>query len=151
MPHRPIRIATRAIIIQDNRVLLVNAFPGPQSTLWCAPGGGVERGQSLPENLVREVYEETGLGIKVGAPCLINEFHNPDDGFHQVEVFFRCQIINGALDEHWQDPEQIVERRRFFSAGELQTIRVKPDSLPLVAFDTAMTAGYDALERLVKP
>jgi hypothetical protein len=65
-------------------------------------------------------------------------------------VFFRCQVISGILDDSWQDPEQIVERRRFFSREELQTIRLKPDSLPGVAFDSGLAAGYDALELLVK-
>lgn len=150
MKDRPIRIATRAVIVEEGRLLLVNAFPGPHSNLWCAPGGGVEKGQSLPDNLAREVLEETGLVIDVGAPCLVNEFHNPLDGFHQVEMFFRCRIVSGELDQTWQDPERIVERRRFFAPRELESIRLKPDSLPRVAFDEGLIAGYDALELLVK-
>ncbi|WP_073198268.1 NUDIX domain-containing protein [Roseovarius marisflavi] len=59
-----IRIATRAVIVKDQRLLLVNAFPGQQSDLWCAPGGGAEVGASLPDNLQREVFEETGLRVK---------------------------------------------------------------------------------------
>ena len=42
-------------------MLLVNAYPGEASDLWCAPGGGAEAGTSLHDNLVREVLEETGL------------------------------------------------------------------------------------------
>jgi len=158
-----IRIATRAIIMQDRRLLLVNAFPkgsgeksgSPHwrqtpcnSDLWCAPGGGAEAHSSLPDNLAREVHEETGLTIRVGAPCLINEFHNPDTGFHQVEVFFRCTVIKGVLSADWQDPEQIVQSRRFFTRDQMENIRFKPDSLPDVAFNRGM--GYDRLETLVK-
>ncbi|WP_371226717.1 NUDIX domain-containing protein [Roseovarius sp. 2305UL8-3] len=143
----PIRLSTRAVIVQDSRLLLVNAFPGERSGLWCAPGGGAEPGQSLPDNLAREVYEETGLTIAVGKPCLINEFHNPADGFHQVDVFFRCSITAGALSETWEDPEQVVHKRRFFSQSELGTIRLKPDSLPRIAFSD--TLHYDPLEVLV--
>ena len=149
MSHRPIRLATRAVILRDDRLLLVNAFPGAQTTLWCAPGGGAEPGQSLPENLAREVFEETGLRISVGAPCLVNEFHNPDDGFHQVEVFFRCKITSGVLNDDWQDPENIVTKRRFVARDEMARLRFKPDSLPHVAWARGM--GYDPLERLVKP
>ena len=143
------RLAVRAVIVQDNCVLLVNAFAGRRGDLWCLPGGGVERGASLPYNLAREVFEETGMGITVGPPCLVNEFHNPDDGFHQVEVFFRCTVIDGRLDDTWRDPEGIVVERRFFSADDLATIRFKPDSLPDVAFRRGF--GYDPLERLVLP
>ncbi|MEM1021733.1 MAG: NUDIX domain-containing protein, partial [Pseudomonadota bacterium] len=75
-PKSP-RLAVRALILHQNRLLLVNAWGGGVSDLWTAPGGGVERGASLPENLAREVHEETGLEIDVGAPCLVNEFHDP--------------------------------------------------------------------------
>lgn len=144
----PIRLATRAIIVENSRLLLVNAFPGAQSNLWCTPGGGAQAGASLPDNLKREVHEETGLTIDVGPPCLINEFHNPDDRFHQVEVFFRCRITDGTLDDSWRDPAAIVDRRRFVTRDEMAALRFKPDSLPDVAF--ARGIGYDPLEVLVK-
>lgn len=143
----PIRLATRAIIVEEDRLLLVNAFPDGQSDLWCAPGGGAEQGASLPENLIREVHEETGLDVRVGPPCLVNEFHNPDDGFHQVEIFFRCTILAGALRDDWDDPAKIVTHRRFVTRTEMDGLRYKPDSLPDVAFSRGM--GYDPLERLI--
>ena len=147
MRQRPIRLATRALIVKDDKLLLVNAFADADSTLWCAPGGGAEPGQSLPDNLAREVHEETGLTIRVGPPALVNEFHNPVDGFHQVEVFFRCTVTAGALCDDWTDPEGIVHRRRFFTRAEMGAIRYKPDSLPDVAFSRGF--GYDPLEVLV--
>ena len=134
MKHSQVRVGSRAIIIHENRLLLVNAYPDGQSDLWCAPGGGIERGTSLPDNLAREVHEETGLRIHVGAPCLINEFHDPRSGFHQIDVFFRCSIIDGTLDPDWVDPEGIVTQRRFFTRDETQSIRFKPDSLARVAW-----------------
>jgi 8-oxo-dGTP pyrophosphatase MutT (NUDIX family) len=142
------RLAVRALILQDNRLLLVNAWRDLRSDLWCAPGGGVEAGTSLPANLIREVQEETGLTIAVGAPALVNEFHDPPSGFHQVEVFFRCQIAAGSLSDAWQDPERIVTRRRFFTREEMARIRVKPDSLALVAWGQG--CGYDPLEVIVR-
>ncbi|WP_299926447.1 NUDIX hydrolase [uncultured Pelagimonas sp.] len=151
MNNRPIRLAVRGIILHENRVLLVNAWPPSksrqQSDLWCAPGGGVEKGQSLPDNLAREIMEECGFHVDVGAPCLINEFHNPDDGFHQVEVFFRCQM-SGDMPSVWQDPEQVVTKRRFFGRDEVQALRLKPESLRRIPWTDEI--AYDALERLVK-
>lgn len=148
-PKSP-RLAARALILQDNALLLVNAFPDGRSDLWCAPGGGVETGASLHDNLMREVYEETGLQIAVGAPALVNEFHDPASGFHQVEIFFHCAITAGDLTPDWRDPAKVVTERRFFSQVDLQTgkIRFKPDSLPQVAWGQGLT--YDPLERLVR-
>ena len=148
MPPRSPRLAARAIILRDDKLLLVNAYPDGKSDLWCAPGGGVERGASLPDNLVREVYEETGLRVSVGAPCLINEFHDPTSGFHQVDLYFRCKIVDGDLSRDWRDPEGIVSERRFVSREDMATLRVKPDSLAHVAWGRGI--GYDPLEVIVK-
>ena len=144
----PIRLATRAIIVEDDRLLLVNAYPDGKSDLWCAPGGGAEIGASLPDNLIREVHEETGLTISVGAPCLINEFHEPDSGFHQVDLFFRCTVTGGKIAEDWQDPEAVVTNRRFFTRAEMDGLRFKPDSLVEIAFSADFR--YDPLERLIR-
>jgi 8-oxo-dGTP diphosphatase len=140
------RLACRAIIMHDDRLLLVNAWPGRTSTLWCAPGGGVECGASLPDNLAREVHEETGLTVDVGAPCLVNEYHDPDTGFHQVEVFFRCTVTAGQITDDWQDPEGIVHTRRFFTRAELADLHMKPDSLRTLPWQDGLT--YDPLELL---
>jgi 8-oxo-dGTP diphosphatase len=83
----------------------------------------------------------------VGAPCLVNEFHDPAGGFHQVEVFFRATITAGQLSADWTDPEGIVNRRRFVTRDEMQSLRFKPDSLPHVAW--ARGFGYDPLEPIL--
>ncbi len=148
MPSRSPRLAVRALILHQNRLLLVNAFPARKSDLWCAPGGGVELGTSLPENLAREIHEETGLGIEIGPPCMVNEFHDPDSGFHQVDIYFRCTIRAGHLDHGWSDPEGIVTERRFFAREEMTAIRFKPDSLPAAAWGNGVI--YDPLEPIVR-
>ena len=147
----PIRLAVRAVLLHRDRLLLVNAWPSEaRSDLWCAPGGGVEPHASLPENLAREVWEETGLSIRVDALCLVNEFHDPDRGFHQVEVFFRCRLRRGVLDDAWRDPEGVVTARRWVARDEVGALRVKPDALPRLAWGHAEGALYDPLERVVR-
>lgn len=144
------RLATRALILHQDRLLLVNAWGGGQSDLWCAPGGGVEAGASLPENLAREVFEETGLTVAVDAPALVNEYHDPPSGFHQVEIFFRCRLVSGTLTEDWRDPEGVVTLRRFFPRADLDLglIRFKPDSLAQAAWGETLL--YDPLELLAR-
>ncbi len=145
------RLAIRALILHRDRLLLVNAYPGARLGLWCAPGGGCEAGQSLPENLIREVHEETGLTVTVGRPALVNEFHDPDTGFHQIDLFFRCTLTDGTLDPTWTDPEGVVTTRRFFTRPELASgsVSFKPDSLPAIAWGSH-AAHYDALEMILK-
>ena len=78
------------------------------------PVAGSNRIALCTENLKREVYEETGLDIEVGEVAMINEFHDPEKSFHQVEVFFRASLSHAQLDDTWTDPEGIVVKRRFF-------------------------------------
>jgi len=150
MKRKTPRLAVRGIIVHAGRLLLVNAYAAHRhSDLWCAPGGGVESGQSLQQNLIREMHEETGLSVAVGPLALVNEFHDPRTGFHQVDLIFRCDITAGDIDRDWIDPESVVTQRRFFSAPELQSIRLKPDSLGDVAFGTHGPTAYDYLEEIV--
>lgn len=143
------RLAVRAVILRDNRLLLVNAWKGSDA-LWCAPGGGVELHQPLTEALAREVEEETGLVVAVGNPCLVNEFHDPHGDFHQVDIYFRCTIRGGDPDGAWTDPEGIVTHRRWVTQEEMATLRVKPDSLSAVAWGDRNAPLLDPLEPIVR-
>lgn len=116
----------------------------------CAPGGGAEPHQSLPENLIREVFEETGLTVAVGAPCLVNEFHKPGSEFHQVDIYFRCSIVEGETAADWQDPEGVVNRHIWATQSQMADLHVKPDSLAQVAWNPEAAISYDPLEPLVK-
>lgn len=145
-----LRLAVRGLLLHESRLLIVNAWPGGVSDLWCAPGGGVDPHVSLPDNLVREMKEETGLDVTVGAPVLVNEFHDPDRGFHQVDVYFRVTSADPHLPAGWTDPEGIVTKRRFVTRAELGRLRVKPDSLAAVAWADADAPAYDPLEPIVR-
>lgn len=136
--------------MRQDRLLLVNAWPEGQSDLWCAPGGGIEPGQSLPENLIREIHEETGLWVDVGAPVLVNEFNDPAGSFHQIDIYFRCALRSTEIPTHWTDPEGVVTRRLFATQNECRGLRIKPDSLIDVAWRESEAASYDPLEPIVR-
>jgi 8-oxo-dGTP pyrophosphatase MutT (NUDIX family) len=145
---KPVRLAVRGLLLVDNRLLLVNAWPGGTSDLLCAPGGGVEPHSSLEDNLKREFHEETGLGIAVGAPCLVNEFHDEGRDFHQVDVYFRVSLISGEPLQPWTDPEGVVTDRYLVAREEMVGLQYKPDSLPDIAWGDAVF--YDTLEPLLR-
>ncbi len=70
---------------------------------WCLPGGRVESGESVTEACEREVWEETGLKVRVTR--LIGVYSNPDqlviypDGnkVFIVALNFEAEVISGEL------------------------------------------------------
>jgi len=70
---------------------------------WCLPSGGMESGESAAEACEREVWEETGLKVRVTR--LIGIYSNPDqlviypDGNKAfiVAISFEAEVIEGEL------------------------------------------------------
>src|SRR3982751_4261747 len=52
------RVAIRALVIQDNKILLVKE---KDEEWWGFPGGGVDHGETVESSLTREVEEELGV------------------------------------------------------------------------------------------
>ena len=59
-----IRLGCSAVIFDETKtkVLLTERADNKQ---WCLPSGGVDAGERVEETCIREVYEETGLNIRV--------------------------------------------------------------------------------------
>ena len=80
---------------------------------WEPPGGVLELTETIPDGLAREVREETGLTVEVGA--LTGVYKNMVRGI--VALVFRCSIIDGtagttaeAREVRWLTPEEIPQR-----------------------------------------
>jgi 8-oxo-dGTP pyrophosphatase MutT (NUDIX family) len=96
-----IRLGCSAAIFDDHgRILLTRRADNGQ---WCLPGGRMESGESAAEACEREVWEETGLKVRVKR--LIGVYSHPDqlviypDGnkAHIVALHFEAEITGGEL------------------------------------------------------
>jgi ADP-ribose pyrophosphatase len=64
-PDAP-RVAVGAVVIYQDKVLLVLRNQPPAKDMWAIPGGSVHLGETLQTAAEREVLEETGLRVKAG-------------------------------------------------------------------------------------
>jgi 8-oxo-dGTP diphosphatase len=98
-PLRPI-VGVGAIILHDNRILLVKRGTPPLEGEWSLPGGAQELGETLEHAIIREVREETALFIEpVKQVAVFDRMVHDDRGevrFHYVLIDFLCRIQSGA-------------------------------------------------------
>ncbi|NVN97025.1 NUDIX domain-containing protein [Candidatus Nomurabacteria bacterium] len=88
--------AVRAIIIEDNKVLLIHRVKNGKG-YWAFPGGGVEETDtSLKEALQRECLEELGVEVSVG-DLFFEKPSLADRTMGRIELFYNCKIIGGVV------------------------------------------------------
>ncbi|MGQ9566166.1 MAG: NUDIX hydrolase [Candidatus Bathyarchaeales archaeon] len=63
-PTQPL-VGIGAIILQDDKILMVKRASEPGKGKWSVPGGLVELGEKLEKTVIREVKEETNLDVTV--------------------------------------------------------------------------------------
>lgn len=86
------QVAVGAIVIEDERLLMIRRAADPGRGLWTIPGGRVENGELLAQALRREVSEETGLDVEPGE--LVGILEVPGDP-HYVILDFYASVIGG--------------------------------------------------------
>ncbi len=78
------KIRLTAVIIEDGKILLLDQNVD-NSRSWSLPGGKLEENETIEQGLVRELYEETGLHIKVGKLLYIcDHTHNDEYVLHMT-------------------------------------------------------------------
>ncbi len=117
-----LRLRACGVCVEEDKLLLVrHTGLGTNGYLWAPPGGGVEYGSNVEENLIREFREETGLHIKIENFLFVYEYLHPP--LHTVELFFEVSATGGTLmvgkDPEMSDSAQIIEGVRFVSFREL--------------------------------
>ncbi|HUN35140.1 MAG TPA: NUDIX domain-containing protein [Trebonia sp.] len=112
-----LRHSARAVILDENdRILLCRfAFPHPAvpvgvGIVWAAPGGGVERGETVLAALRRELHEEVGLAID----------DNPAHVWHQeVVAAGHAEGYDGMVNDYFLIRTTSFDPSGTLSGGEL--------------------------------
>jgi 8-oxo-dGTP diphosphatase len=104
----PVRCAGAVVRDASGRLLLVRRANEPSRGLWSLPGGRVEPGESATDAAAREVYEETGLRVTVGALlCTADLGPYVVDDFAATVAGGDLRAGDDALDARWCTPDEV--------------------------------------------
>lgn len=129
-PERPL-IGVGAIIIENDRVLLVKRAHPPIQGQWSIPGGVLEVGEMVREAAIREAREETGLIVEPGELLGVYDriLHDPEKRvqYHYVLIDFLCRVTGGQLQAATDAAEV-----RWFKRDELPALNLAEDTQDVI-------------------
>lgn len=142
-PDAPLVGVAAAVFDDAGRVLLVQRGRPPRPGSWGLPGGLLEVGETLVDGVRREVREECGVEIAVGAIAGVFEPITRDaDGrieYHYIVIDFWAQWVSGVAQA--QDDAAAVA---WVAQDALDAYDLLPESRRVIEQAHAMWAGSTA-------
>ncbi len=124
-------VGVGAIIIEENRVVLVKRAHPPLQAQWSIPGGVLEVGELVREAAVREAQEETGLVVEPGELLGVYDRVLRDAErrvqYHYVLIDFLCRRVGGELFAA-SDAAEVY----WFMREELPALNLAADTLDVI-------------------
>ncbi|WP_160688150.1 NUDIX domain-containing protein [Clostridium sp. C2-6-12] len=131
-----IRSTAKAIILNENQILLNKCFDEYHGSYYSLPGGGQDTYETLHEAVIRECLEETGYNvIPVRFSALYEEIcENPKtielypEYIHKMYHIFICKLKN----KETVSPTEIDDmqlKSEWINISDLKKIRIMPDFL----------------------
>ena len=124
---RPVVHVAAAIMRRGDDVVLVRQGAPGEEPFWALPGGVVDEGELVPEALLREVREETGLEVELPAPlAFVRQIDNrapvalvgrgPGAGYLATVWVFEVERWSGELGA--RDPDGFVSEAALVGVDE---------------------------------
>jgi 8-oxo-dGTP diphosphatase len=138
-PESPL-VGVGAVIIEQDRVVLVKRAHPPLSGEWSIPGGVLEVGERLRQAAAREALEETGLAVEVGALLGVYDRISRDEAdrtrYHYVLVDFLCRRITGELRAAGDAADT-----RWFTRSEVSQLSLAEDTVEVIRLGFEKAGG----------
>jgi 8-oxo-dGTP diphosphatase len=132
------RVSTKAVIVQNDALLVISGRGEHGEEYFYLPGGGQEKFETLEEALKRECLEEIDARVSVGDVMFVKDYiarnHEVsyaivDPDFHQVDVFFECSLEPGEIPKNGSSPDSTQQGVMWLPMYELENAKLYPQEL----------------------
>ena len=142
----PIRNAARALIRQDNHILLLRKDGYEEGERFALPGGGQDPGETLEQALNRECVEEIGTRVAIHDLVYVADYFKPRDTTprstrHLVEFLFTCTVPDDYAPVNGQHPDKHQVEVVWARLDELGKLPLYPRSLAPYLGESRESAG----------
>ena len=129
-----IRNAARAMIVQDDRVLLLRKAGGDRGERFALPGGAQDAGETLQQALNRECLEEIGTEVEIHDLIHVADYFkqrdtSPPSTRHLVEFLFICSVPEKYRPRNGHHPDKHQLEVVWAALNELEQMTIQPQNL----------------------
>jgi 8-oxo-dGTP pyrophosphatase MutT (NUDIX family) len=129
-------VRCQGAILRDHHILLLKQTDHSDGrSYWQIPGGGIEPDESEEECVIREMWEETSLRVRVES-LLLDEPAAPGE-IYQRRKTYRCAVVSGEASPGYE-PEPAFATRYTFTAVGWFDLRA-PESWPALVREDPIT------------
>ncbi|HLX39201.1 MAG TPA: NUDIX hydrolase [Ktedonobacteraceae bacterium] len=136
-PKRLLSLGAGAVVVHDERVLLVRNKYGVTKGRYLLPAGRVNTGELPDHAAARETFEETNLRVAIEG-LLGLRIWVMDNGEHNYFFMFRAQLL--SLPDELRPNLDEVDDARFFSKEEMDALTMDE------TWAGAIAVAYKALD-----
>lgn len=133
------KIDVRAFIKHKDKILLVE---DTNTKEWSLPGGYAEVGFSPKENIIKEVFEETGMSVTVDKLLAVFDTDLREDIpqlFQYYKLIFGCTIVSGSFQNNSE-----TSNLGFFNLHELPKLsKQRTTKEQLIMLNKRSTTYFD--------
>ncbi|MCH5475568.1 NUDIX hydrolase [Bacillus cereus] len=112
-------IGSAAVCVNERKeVLMVLQGKEEEEKRWSVPSGGLEKGETLEECCIREVWEETGYNVEV-----VNKIYEKEGITYGVPVYvhyYFVKQIGGNMKI--QDPDELIHEIAWKGIHEVEQL-----------------------------